>query len=91
MLAPVETTADSTCAFCGPCETKTFALLCGRCSSVKYCSKDCQRKHWKAGHKQECDDLMRKSIEFEHAEKLAALEATHEAELQVTIEFARHK
>jgi hypothetical protein len=34
---------------------------------------------------------MRKSIEFEHAEKLAALEATHEAELQVTIEFARHK
>lgn len=23
----------------------------------RYCSKDCQRIHWKSGHKHECDDL----------------------------------
>ncbi len=27
---------------------------CGRCGTVRYCSKECQAAHWKAGHKQEC-------------------------------------
>jgi len=27
---------------------------CARCSLVFYCSKDCQRVHWKASHKQHC-------------------------------------
>lgn len=35
------------------CETCNPLYRCSRCQSVYYCSKDCQRKHWKA-HKQEC-------------------------------------
>ena len=27
---------------------------CSQCKKVWYCSKDCQRKHWKASHKAEC-------------------------------------
>lgn len=29
---------------------------CGRCKLVYYCSKDCQKLHWKAGHKEVCGD-----------------------------------
>jgi hypothetical protein len=28
--------------------------LCTRCKVARYCSKDCQKTHWKAGHKDEC-------------------------------------
>jgi hypothetical protein len=27
---------------------------CAQCKATKYCSKDCQKKTWKAGHKREC-------------------------------------
>ena len=27
---------------------------CARCGLVSYCSKDCQRAHWKVNHKQFC-------------------------------------
>lgn len=27
---------------------------CGRCKKVYYCSKECQRVHWKSGHRLEC-------------------------------------
>ena len=39
-----------TCAVCG----RTADLLCGRCRAVRFCSTACQRKHWNAGHKDEC-------------------------------------
>jgi len=29
-------------------------LTCGQCGLVVYCSKECQRAHWKANHKQYC-------------------------------------
>jgi len=29
-------------------------LRCARCKTAAYCSKDCQSKAWKAGHKREC-------------------------------------
>ena len=42
---------------CGHCkkeqETSQFKT-CGRCGRVRYCSKECQRTHWKAVHKKHC-------------------------------------
>jgi hypothetical protein len=44
------------CANCGKqgggneCVLKT----CARCKAFSYCSKECQVKHWKAGHKVDC-------------------------------------
>ena len=35
---------------------------CGRCLSVRYCSQECQRKHWgEGGHKAACPLLREKS------------------------------
>ena len=35
-------------------ESASKHLACARCGLVVYCSKDCQRAHWKANHKQHC-------------------------------------
>ena len=43
------TTSRDTCASCGA----AAALLCSRCTQVKYCSRECQRAHWKA-HRPAC-------------------------------------
>ena len=47
----------------GDCKERNPANRCSRCHTVYYCSKDCQRKHWKA-HKEECVpvDQMRESL-----------------------------
>ena len=50
------------CKDCGAvedCEHRKDVLgtplkICQRCKSVYYCSKECQLKHWRAGHKREC-------------------------------------
>lgn len=56
---------DSTKALKSTIKTKSFKckncgisgtshMRCGQCRIYRYCSKDCQKKHWKAGHKEEC-------------------------------------
>ena len=45
------TTTRVSCAFCGQSTMKLMS--CARCKKVKYCGKDCQRKHWKT-HKLSC-------------------------------------
>ena len=42
---------SSSCAFCSTGNTNLSK--CSRCRSVVYCSKDCQKSHWKA-HKPNC-------------------------------------
>ncbi|KAJ7373155.1 Egl nine 1 [Desmophyllum pertusum] len=44
-------TSSSSCAFCSA--EKTNLLKCSRCKSAFYCSKECQKSHWKA-HKANC-------------------------------------
>jgi len=39
-----------TCEACGT----AASLRCARCKTVRYCSIDCQRRHWRTGHKEEC-------------------------------------
>ena len=33
---------------------RSATQLCGRCGSVYYCSKECQKMHWRHSHKQAC-------------------------------------
>jgi ubiquitin carboxyl-terminal hydrolase 36/42 len=32
---------------------------CAKCSVRRYCTRDCQVAHWKAGHKRECEHFAR--------------------------------
>jgi len=52
----LKTNAKS-CSNCFSSEGGAFALklsACARCGLEVYCSKDCQRAHWKANHKHHC-------------------------------------
>jgi len=56
-----EETADGSCRL----------SVCARCKSRRYCSRECQSRHWKAFHKGECGDLAR-----QREERLAAAAAS---------------
>ena len=51
-------TADAIlgCTFCGKTPEAGSKELqkCSKCQAVWYCSKECQTKHWKGGHKAMC-------------------------------------
>ncbi|KAL9976023.1 hypothetical protein ACROYT_G013253 [Oculina patagonica] len=48
------------CAFCKQMDTEGITLKkCSACKAVVYCSTQCQKKDWKAGHKQKCLTLRR--------------------------------
>ena len=32
-------------------------LVCGGCGLVRYCCRQCQRAHWREGHKEDCAQL----------------------------------
>ena len=39
------------CATCGtPKTTRRPLKICPKCRTVRYCNRDCQMTHWKAGH-----------------------------------------
>ena len=40
------------CCFCS--STPSNLLVCTRCKVAKYCSAECQRSAWRAGHRHEC-------------------------------------
>ena len=47
---------DDTCLNCGKTAGTSKLLKCGGCSVVQYCSRVCQKEHWKA-HKKNCKRL----------------------------------
>ncbi|PRW50838.1 ubiquitin carboxyl-terminal hydrolase 18-like [Chlorella sorokiniana] len=49
---------DSRCSGCG--RRSGEVKRCGRCKTAVYCSVECQRSHWAAGHKHECAQLAAK-------------------------------
>eukprot|EP00899_Mesostigma_viride_P018036 jgi/Mesvir1/26233/Mv02409-RA.1 len=43
---------------CWGCEQRVASLLrCGQCRLAGYCSRECQKKHWKEGHREACAKL----------------------------------
>jgi hypothetical protein len=49
----------STCRWCGVPKhvddaSRAAYKRCGRCRRAKYCGEACQRLHWRAGHKRQC-------------------------------------
>ena len=67
------------CSMCGgPPSASSFGVAklkaCRRCMSVRYCSQECQKKHWEeGGHKAACPQLRemregRKGVEAERQE-----------------------
>ncbi len=40
--------------FAGECESVLPLKQCGGCRTVRYCGADCQRAHWREGHRVEC-------------------------------------
>ena len=41
---------------CDWCKAQNVdCFRCSRCSMVRYCSRECQKKHWKNGHQPMCD------------------------------------
>lgn len=42
---------------CENCQIREGLKRCARCKLACYCSRECQKKHWKAGHKTNCVDV----------------------------------
>jgi hypothetical protein len=49
-------TLCATCGKKGDEEKKETLKVCARCKTFHYCSKHCQVKHWKDGHKLDCKE-----------------------------------
>lgn len=48
------------CTCCGRMGSEDVILMkCSACKAVVYCTRECQKKDWKAGHKQKCQILRR--------------------------------
>ncbi|KAJ3333990.1 hypothetical protein HDU76_013637 [Blyttiomyces sp. JEL0837] len=59
---------ERVCTNCGIEESDEVKLLaCASCRSPLYCSKDCQKKHWKQSHKAECATIKTKREDAEMA------------------------
>jgi tetratricopeptide (TPR) repeat protein len=44
-------------SMCHACQKQAATTKCARCKQVYYCGKECQRSHWKGGHKLVCAKL----------------------------------
>ena len=50
------------CSYCSaPESTNLKHKNCSACKQVRYCATDCQRMHWRKGHKDECKTLQAKA------------------------------
>jgi hypothetical protein len=45
------------CGGCNITQGEVKFQVCAACKKVYYCSKSCQRNHWKGGHKSQCAKL----------------------------------
>lgn len=63
LLRPKGTGSGYHCLECGEEETDELKLLrCAQCKTARYCSKECQKANWRAGHKQLCKSRSADSV-----------------------------
>ena len=61
------------CAACGKAEEQELSLkICTRCQCTKYCSRDCQARHWKQ-HKLQCTIKRKEKIVKEEQNRMRKL------------------
>jgi hypothetical protein len=53
------------CAQCGTLIESDLAGMCNGCMKVVYCDENCQRTHWKSGHKEKCKSIKKRKRERE--------------------------
>ena len=53
------------CTLPGRMVAKSEMFCCAGCCQVFYCSPECQRSHWKCGHKEDCKLMAREKADFE--------------------------
>ena len=72
LLATTERVINSFCANCSVkfVDEKCKKRCCSRCRAANYCSTECQRIHWKRGHKKFCvdKDMDIKDVEIDLAD-----------------------
>ena len=56
------------CDFCG---VENPTKICGGCGCMAYCNKDCQRNHWKNGHKNECQPEKEVKSAFSQSDRVS--------------------
>ena len=54
---------------CASCLKSNPSKRCGGCKITKYCSKECQIKHWKSGHNKQCKKLKKASTKTANERK----------------------
>ena len=50
----IEAGCKTNCAQCKKSALAETLNRCAKCKLYRYCGKECQVKHWKAGHKKDC-------------------------------------
>ncbi|KAE9617109.1 putative ubiquitinyl hydrolase 1 [Lupinus albus] len=67
------------CTFCGNLSSRR----CSRCKVARYCSVECQIRHWRSGHKHECFETETKADEAKpiHANKSEGETTSNEVKL----------
>lgn len=59
------------CQYCGVISQDNKLPVCGQCKQYRYCSIECQKKHWyEGGHKDLCNSIKRDNNIIEYIETL---------------------
>ena len=59
LVKPTNLAPPSSVPSCAVCNETIGLLVCGGCKAVHYCSRDHQRRDWRAGHKSACQNAVK--------------------------------
>lgn len=77
---PAQPLPPGRCFNCGEAFKFENSKKCGACKSAYYCNKECQVNHWRNGHKEVCQSILKETAEVKA--KLDAVEAKEAKEFK---------